>query len=593
MLRYSDMCFYFDSFIVQMSNFVESRSTDHQHDVKGAEVFVGGLAQSVTENNISEVFASCGKIMEIRMIKDQQGNSKGYCFVRFSTRDAAGKAVKDKNGLMLEGRKIGVLPSTDQKSLFLGNLHKDWSTDDFNKIIRQVFQDVVSADLAMPPIGIDGASGQKRRNQGFGFVTFSSHAAAARAYRMGTKTDFVIGGKWHPTVEWAEEEPEIDPEELSKVKVAFVRDLPFDVDEAYLKKLFEPYGKLEKIVLSKKSNSQVGFVHFAERSDLENAINQMNDKSVQGTDGGLSFRLQVEVARPFDKNRKRTRDQSSRPASGTTSQSKVLKGQLAFSSSADRVSKPVEEPVVIDPYEATVISLPGPVKDRLLRILRLGIASRYDIGIKCLTNLKELPESTAISVLDQFMLSGGDAIDKGAFLAGLISNVYDLHGVKSLEMDRFPLYTSRYTSRARDLSLGSDLPRLSGRRLMTVESSSHVGTAPLRSDSYVSRLSSLDYPSSPQVGIPKVEKTSPPTFHQPLVPSPGYGRAGMDSPLGAATTHQSTRQQVRFDPFTGEPYKFDPFTVFDSSTLALIQRPPLSLSLGISYRWPWTLVIQT
>ena len=44
----------------------------------------------------------------------------------------------------------------------------------------------------------------------------SQSQAAARAHRMGSKSDFVLGGSWHPVVEWAEE-PEIDPEELAKV----------------------------------------------------------------------------------------------------------------------------------------------------------------------------------------------------------------------------------------------------------------------------------------------------------------------------------------------------------------------------------------
>ncbi|GMH20833.1 hypothetical protein Nepgr_022675 [Nepenthes gracilis] len=43
---------------------------------------------------------------------------------------------------------------------------------------------------------------------------------------------------------------------------------------------------------------------------------------------------QVEVVKPFDKNRKRTRDQSSRPASGTKSQSKALKDDGLWSSQA-------------------------------------------------------------------------------------------------------------------------------------------------------------------------------------------------------------------------------------------------------------------
>ena len=38
----------------------------------------------------------------------------------------------------LEGKKIGVLPSAAQDTLFLENLNKGWSVDDFNKVFRQV-----------------------------------------------------------------------------------------------------------------------------------------------------------------------------------------------------------------------------------------------------------------------------------------------------------------------------------------------------------------------------------------------------------------------------------------------------------------------
>lgn len=50
--------------------------------------------------------------------------------------------------------------------------------------------------------------------------------AAARAYRLGSKPDFLLGN-CHPVVDWAEKEPEIDPEEL--VKVVFFFFLKFGV----------------------------------------------------------------------------------------------------------------------------------------------------------------------------------------------------------------------------------------------------------------------------------------------------------------------------------------------------------------------------
>ncbi|XP_057971269.1 uncharacterized protein LOC131160001 isoform X2 [Malania oleifera] len=540
------------------------KSDYHSMD-SGSEVFVGGLARAVTESKIHEVFASCGEIMEIRLMKDQHGNSKGYCFVRFTMKEAADKAIKEKSNFLLEGKKIGVLPSTDQNSLFLGNLRKDWSADEFEKMVHQVFEDVVSVDLAMPLSNGSVPAGQKQQNRGFAFIEFSSHAAAARAYRMGSKLDFLLGGSWHPVVQWTKEEPEIDPEELAKTKVAFVRNLPTDADEDYLEKLFEPFGKLEKVVLSRKGHSCAGFVHFAKRSDLENAIKEMNEKTVQGQKGGMTFKLQVAIAKPFDKRGKRARDESEAKPKNL-SISKHLKADPVSNTSGRltstglKLKHSIEEPDATDPYEAAFVSLPFAVKERLFRIFRLGIGTRFDIDIQSITSLNELPESAAISVLDQFMLSGADRANKGAYLAGLISK----HQINKLRLNSSTLLLPRSGDFA---SVEPLLPRISERvHLLPVDPlAPRVGATATRYDSY--RASQMISPYSSSDSDPPFshfmrfgQEISPAPLHQTRYPAT-YGKDGLDPPFTAsAHYHLPARSQVRFDPFTGEPYKFDPFT---------------------------------
>ncbi|XP_062203441.1 uncharacterized protein LOC133905695 [Phragmites australis] len=56
---------------------------------------------------------------------------------------------------------------------------------------------------------------------------------------------------------------------------------------------------------------------------------------------------------------------------------------------------------ITDPYESAVISLPSAVNKLLLHILHLGIGTRYDIDIHCVKSLNELPESSAVAVLNQ------------------------------------------------------------------------------------------------------------------------------------------------------------------------------------------------
>lgn len=44
--------------------------------------------------------------------------------------------------------------------------------------------------------------------------------AAARAYRLAQRSDFLLGGKWKPVVDWADTDPEIPEEEMAKVGVS-------------------------------------------------------------------------------------------------------------------------------------------------------------------------------------------------------------------------------------------------------------------------------------------------------------------------------------------------------------------------------------
>ncbi|KAK3140070.1 hypothetical protein QOZ80_5AG0395160 [Eleusine coracana subsp. coracana] len=438
---------------------------EHDRRVRGTEVFVGGLPRSATEGTLREVFSTCGEIVDVRIMKDQNGISKGYGFVRFSKREYANAAKRKKSGFQLQGKKLDVDLSLDQDTLFFGNLHKEWSLEDFEEMIRETFKDVVSVDLAMT--SNFGSSNKRHLNRGFAFVRFSSHGAAARVIRIGSRADFLLGGIVHPSINWAEKESShLDADETDKIKAAFVGNLPANVNEEYLKKLFGRFGKVERVVISRKGQYPVGFVHFARRIELDSAIEEMDGKTVRGPDRGSPFRIQVSVARPaVDNDKKRTREEEKtrRPNISRNypdySYERRGHGSHDHQGKAPRLSNAVVD--TIDPYESAIISLPPAAKELLLRILRLGIGTQYDIDIHCIKTLNELPESSAVAVLNQFLISGGDKRNKGDYFASLIAKhqaltfglVHTLHGTylprnpemhsKRFQCDDYDYLTSR------------------------------------------------------------------------------------------------------------------------------------------------------
>ena len=80
------------------------------------KLYVGGLAYSVTEQELEALFAEQGKVTSVAIIKDRDsGQSKGFGFVEMEEADAATSAIKELNGKELSGRAIMVNEARPQE----------------------------------------------------------------------------------------------------------------------------------------------------------------------------------------------------------------------------------------------------------------------------------------------------------------------------------------------------------------------------------------------------------------------------------------------------------------------------------------------
>ncbi|KAE8668433.1 putative ATP-dependent helicase [Hibiscus syriacus] len=72
----------------------------------------------------------------------------------------------------------------------------------------------------------------------------------------------------------------------TQVKAVYVKNLPNDITQDHLKKLFEHHGKITKIVVPPakvgKEDSRYGFVHFAERSSAMKALKNTKKYEIDG-----------------------------------------------------------------------------------------------------------------------------------------------------------------------------------------------------------------------------------------------------------------------------------------------------------------------
>lgn len=72
-----------------------------------------------------------------------------------------------------------------------------------------------------------------------------------------------------------------------QVKAVYVKNLPKNVTQEQLKKLFDHHGKITKVVLppakSGQEKNRIGFVHFSERSSAMKALKNTEKYELDGT----------------------------------------------------------------------------------------------------------------------------------------------------------------------------------------------------------------------------------------------------------------------------------------------------------------------
>ncbi|MBU2562319.1 MAG: RNA-binding protein [Nanoarchaeota archaeon] len=85
----------------------------------------------------------------------------------------------------------------------------------------------------------------------------------------------------------------------------YVGNLPFNIEDEALKKLFSSYGEIEEAIVIKDKFSGrskgFGFVTFKNDESAKKAISEMNEKEIEGR------KLSVNEAKPVDPDRPRKR----------------------------------------------------------------------------------------------------------------------------------------------------------------------------------------------------------------------------------------------------------------------------------------------
>ncbi|XP_013629929.1 PREDICTED: heterogeneous nuclear ribonucleoprotein R-like isoform X1 [Brassica oleracea var. oleracea] len=254
----------------------------------GSEVFIGGLPRNVGEEDLRDLCEPMGDIFEVRLMKDRDsGESKGYAFVGFKTKDVAQKAIEKLHSKEFKGKTLRCSLSETKNRLFIGNIPKGWDEDEFRKVIEDVGPGVENIELIKDPTN-------STLNRGFAFVLYYNNPCADYSRQKMIDSSFKLEGN-APTVTWAD--PKSSPETsaaAAQVKALYVKNIPENTSTEQLKELFQRHGEVTKVVTppGKGGKRDFGFVHYAERSSALKAVNDSQRYEINGQE------LEVVLAKP-------------------------------------------------------------------------------------------------------------------------------------------------------------------------------------------------------------------------------------------------------------------------------------------------------
>lgn len=245
-----------------------------------ASLYVGDLSTDVNEALLFEIFNAVGPVASIRVCRDAvTRRSLGYGYVNYHNVVDAERALDTMNFTTIAGRPCRIMWSQRDPSLrksgvgniFVKNLDK--SID--HKALYDTFSmfgNILSCKVAMNAAG---------ESLGYGFVHYETEEAAVKAIEkvdgMVIAGENVLVTRWKPRSERSGD--------VTKFTNIYVKQLPDSITDESLRSIFEAFGPVTSVMLSKDNEGKsrgFGFVNFESADDAMNAVDTLNGSEVDG-----------------------------------------------------------------------------------------------------------------------------------------------------------------------------------------------------------------------------------------------------------------------------------------------------------------------
>ncbi|NXB76397.1 NUCL protein, partial [Donacobius atricapilla] len=259
-------------------------------------LFLKNLPYRITEDEIREVFENA---LEVRIVMNKDGNSRGMAYVEFETEAEADKALEEKQGTEIQGRAVvidftgeksqlehqkGTYYTGESKTLIVNNLSYAATEETLQEVFKK------ASSIRVP-------QNNQGRPKGFAFVDFATAEDAKEALNSCNNTE--IEGR---AIRLEISSPSWQKGNANargggagggfsqQSKTLFVRGLSEDTTEETLRESFE--GSISARIVTDRdtgSSKGFGFVDFSSAEDAKAAKEAMEHGEIDGNKVTLDF----------------------------------------------------------------------------------------------------------------------------------------------------------------------------------------------------------------------------------------------------------------------------------------------------------------